>query len=265
MPRLAANLSMMFREVPFLERFERARAAGFPAVEFQFPYEHVTAAVRDALHAAGLPLVLFNMPPGDWASGDRGLAILPDRVHAFRNSVEIAIDHAIEFGCRKLHVMAGVGTASVDPALLRRTYVDNLRYAAQFCAGEGIDVLIEPLNATDFPGYFLTSVERAAEIIDEAGEPNLFLQYDLYHQSFAGPDLITPFLAHREMIGHVQIAGFPGRHEPDVGQMDAEGVLAALDAGGYGGFVGCEYVPAGRTEEGLGWARRWLRPAEEAR
>lgn len=260
MPRLAANLSTLFTDAPFCERFGRARTAGFSAVEFQFPYAHDKEAVTAALQEAALPLVLFNMPPGDWSAGERGIAVLPDRVHAFRQSVETAIDWAIGLGCRRLHVMAGISPPGVAEETVRRLYIDNLRYAAQFCAGSGIDVLIEPLNERDFPGYFLASVEQAADIIDETGEPNIFLQYDLYHRCFDGADLVSPFLAHRDMIRHVQIAGFPGRHEPDVGQMDFRTVFDALDAAFYEGWIGCEYVPVGRTEAGLGWAAPWLRP-----
>jgi len=258
MPRLAANLSTMFGDAPFLDRFARAAKAGFRAVEFQFPYAFEVADIRARLSDSDMQLVLFNTPPGDWDSGERGLAALPGRENGFRDGVARAIDTALDLGCRRLHVMAGLAAPNADAPAMRRTFVDNLRYAAQFAAMSEIEILIEPISAESIPGYFLTSIDQAADILDEAGEENLFIQYDLYHRSFAGPELIGPYQAHAERIRHIQIAGWPGRHEPDIGELAWRETLEELDVMGYDGFVGCEYVPAGRTEDGLGWARPWL-------
>lgn len=259
MPRLAANLTTMFTEVPFLDRFARAERAGFEAVEFQFPYAFDVADIRARLSDTGLRLVLFNMPPGDWAKGERGMAALPGREDEFRMGVALALDYALELGCTKLHALSGIAPDGVNAETLRRTFVDNLRYAAQFAAMSGVEVLIEPISRQSIPGYYLSSLGMAADMIDEAGEENLFLQYDLYHRRFAGADLAEPYEIHANVIRHVQIAGWPGRHEPDVGELDWRGALEALDLAGYDGFVGCEYTPAGKTEDGLGWARPWLR------
>ncbi|MBX3574639.1 MAG: TIM barrel protein [Mesorhizobium sp.] len=258
MPRLAANLSTMFADAPFLHRFERAAKAGFDAVEFQFAYVFDPAEIAARLSDTGLRLALFNMPAGDWEHGDRGLASRPARREEFRTGVGQAIDLALELGCKRLHMLAGVVTPDDDEDALRQTYVDNLRYAAQFCATAGIEVLIEPISRESFPAYFLSGLDMAADLIDEAGEENVFLQYDLYHRRFVGEDLVAPYLKHADRIRHVQVAGWPGRHEPDVGVLDWPAAFAALDAANYAGFVGCEYWPAGRTEDGLGWARPWL-------
>ena len=260
MPRLAANLTTLFTDVPFLDRFGRAARAGFDAVEFQFPYEFAIDDIRARLMDTGLRPVLFNMPPGDFAAGERGLAALPGREGEFRESVALAIDVALELGVDRLHVMSGL--SGEDHERQWHTYVQNLRYAAQFAGTAGIAVLIEPISRESLPGYFLTGLDMAADAIDETGEENLYIQYDLYHRRFVGPDLVAPYLKHAERIAHVQIAGWPGRHEPDDGVLDWRPVFAALDAAGYAGFVGCEYVPAGRTEDGLGWARPWLGDGE---
>lgn len=257
MPRFAANLSTMFGDAPFLDRFARAAKAGFKAVEFQFPYAFDVNDIRVRLSDADLQLVLFNTPAGDWDQGDRGLAALPGRENEFRDGVARALDAALDLGCRRLHVMAGVGPDS-DHTAMRRTYVENLRYAAQFAAMSEIEILIEPISTDTIPGYFLASMEQAADILDEAGEENLFLQYDLFHRSFVGSELIGPYQDHAERIRHIQIAGWPDRHEPDIGDLAWRETLEELDVLGYDGFVGCEYTPVGRTEDGLGWARQWL-------
>jgi hydroxypyruvate isomerase len=262
MPRLAANLSTMFTDAPFLDRFGRAAAVGFDAVEFQFAYVFDPAEIRDRLARHDLSLALFNMPAGDWDRGERGLACRAARRDEFRTGVGQAIDLALELGCTRLHMLAGLVAAGDDEEALRATYVDSLRYAAQFCATAGIDVLIEPISRESFPGYFLTGLDMAADLIDEAGEENVFIQYDLYHRRFVGEDLATPYRKHADRIRHVQVAGWPGRHEPDIGVLDYAAAFAALDAAGYAGFVGCEYFPVGVCEDGLGWARPWLgRPA----
>ncbi len=258
MPKLAANISTMFCEVPFLERFERAARAGFSAVEFQFPYAFAAADIAAELEGNRLEVVLFNMPPGDLAAGERGLASLPEAGERIAESVGIALDYALTIGCRQLHCMAGVlsGDASMDER--EETFVENLARAARVFAPHGIRALIEPLNPYDTPSYFLSSVDQAARIVRRVGSDQVRIQYDLYHQSRTRGELLATFDRHRELIAHIQIAGNPGRHEPDAGEIDYRFVLKALDARGYAGFVGCEYVPAGTTEEGLGWAREWL-------
>ena len=258
MTKLAANLSTMFCEVPFLERFERAARAGFSAVEFQFPYKFSASDVAGELKRNRLEIVLFNMPPGDLAAGERGHASLPEARERFAESIGIALDYALKIGCRQLHCMAGVlsGDASMDER--EDTFVDNLLHAARVLAPHGIRALIEPLNPYDTPNYFLTSVDQAAGIVRRVGSDQVRIQYDLYHQSRTRGELLATFDRHRELIAHIQIAGNPGRHEPDAGEIDYRFVLQALEARGYAGFVGCEYTPAGETDAGLGWAREWL-------
>ncbi|WP_157015684.1 2-oxo-tetronate isomerase [Mesorhizobium xinjiangense] len=258
MPRLAANLTTMFREAPFLDRFALAAEAGFEAVEFQFPYEFEVDEVAAALARHRLELALFNLPAGDWAAGERGLAILPDRRSAFEASVDMALSWAERLGCRKLHCMAGIVPEGVGRASLEETYLANLRFAADAAAAHGISILIEPINRFDMPGYFLASMDEAARIQDKVGADNLHLQYDFYHQSRTGGELLATFERFAGRIAHVQIAGNPGRQEPDLGEVNYEFLLTALDDAGYQGLVGCEYRPAGKTQDGLGWAAAWL-------
>ncbi len=259
MPRLSANLSTMFGDSPFLDRFERAAKAGFEAVECQFPYKWNAADIRDRLKDNDLQLVLFNLPPGDWEKGERGLAAIPGRETEFRDGVSRALDYALDLGCTKLHAMAGI-TGENNSDSRRQTYVGNLRYATQFAALSQVEILVEPISRETIPGYYLDSLCLAADIVDEAGEDNLFIQYDLYHRSFVGRELVGPYQKNADRIRHIQIAGWPGRHEPDNGELAWRETLEELDVLGYDGFVGCEYVPAGRTEDGLGWAKEWLRP-----
>lgn len=253
MPRFAANLSMMFNEVPFLERFARARAAGFEAVEFLFPYEHPAETIAEALRANGLEQVLFNMPPGDWAGGERGIAALPGREDEFEAAVEQALDYARVLGCPRLHCMAGVIPLGVDPAAAEVVYTRNLAHAAKRLAEEGRTLLIEPLNHRDAPGYLLSRQDHARGIIERSHLPNLRLQFDIYHCQIVHGDLIRWMEKLMPVIGHVQIADVPDRHEPGTGEINYANVLAALDRLGYDGWVGCEYRPAAGTEEGLGW------------
>jgi hydroxypyruvate isomerase len=259
MPKLAANLSTMFTEAPFLERFERAARAGFSAVEFQFPYGFDPDAIGAELKRNRLEIALFNLPPGDIEAGARGLASIPEARERFRRSLEPALRHALATGCRKLHCMAGVLSGPADMAEREATFVANLREATALFWPHGVRLLIEPLNPFDTPNYFLSSVEQAAAIVEAVGSAGVGIQYDFYHQSRMRGELIATFDRFRSLIGHVQIAGNPGRHEPDTGEVDYRFVLEALDARGYDGFVGCEYAPAGDTVAGLGWARPWLK------
>ncbi len=259
MPRFAANLSMMFTEVPFLERFGRAAAAGFEAVEFLFPYEHPPEAIAAELARHGLVQALFNLPPGDFAKGERGLASLPGREAEFREGVETALRYARATGCRTLHCMAGLLPSESERAAREALYVENLRFAARRCAEAGITLVIEPINTRDIPGYLLNYQAQARRIIEAVGEPNLKLQLDLYHCQIMEGDLARHIESFADITAHVQIAGVPERHEPDVGEVNYPYLFEVLDRVGYAGWVGCEYRPRGRTEEGLGWFVPWRR------
>jgi hydroxypyruvate isomerase len=253
MPKFAANLSTLFNELPFIERFGAARAAGFEAVEFLFPYAFEPDQIVARLERFDLELVLHNMPPGDWAHGDRGMACDPRRIGEFQDSVGLALDYAEELGVRQLHCMAGKIHAAVTPERAHDTYVGNLRFAAQQCAQRGIDVLIEPINTSDVPGYFLNGTRQAAAIIAEVGAPNLFLQYDVYHMQRMEGDLANTLQAHLALIRHIQLADVPGRHEPGTGEINFPFLFELLDTIGYAHWVGCEYTPLGDTLAGLAW------------
>lgn len=253
MPRFAANLTLMFQEVPFLDRFGRAAAAGFQAVEFQFPYEHHAAAIAARLHDHGLVAVLHNLPAGDWAQGERGLACLPDRVNDFRAGVPLGIEYARALGVKKLHCLSGIEPD--DEALddVFKTLVGNLRWAAGECAKAGIELLIEPINRRDVPGYFMRSSKLAEQVLSEVGAENLFIQYDIYHAQRSEGELAATMQRLMPRIGHIQIADNPGRHEPGTGEINFPFLFGVMDRCGYEGWVGCEYIPAGDTEAGLGW------------
>ena len=252
MPRFAANLSTMFQEHAFLDRFPAAARAGFQAVEYLFPYDHPPETVADCLAESGLQQSLFNLPPGDWAAGMRGLAALPGLEAVFAESVERALVYARALGCLKLHIMGGIATG-IDPAAAEATYIGNLRTAVRRLGDAGITALIEPINARDMPGYFLRTTEQAERIIEAVGQPNLKLQFDVYHTQISEGDLITRLNRLAPLIGHIQIAGVPGRHEPDIGEVAYDRLFPVIDAIGYDGFVGLEYRPAGETVAGLGW------------
>jgi 2-dehydrotetronate isomerase len=259
MPQFAANISLMFTEWPFLDRFAAAAEHGFQAVELQFLYEYSAETIAKRLEDAGLTLALFNAPPGDLAAGDRGLAALPDRFPEFRQQIAQARLYAAATGARRVHVMAGVADPT-DPKA-RDAYKNALRHAVETL--DDLEVLIEPLNLRDNPGYFLASFDFAAEIIAELGLPRLKLQYDIYHRQILHGDVLTNLEALLPIIGHVQIAAVPDRHEPGTGELDDERVLRRLDALGYRGYVGCEYRPAQGTVAGLGWLDQW-RKARDA-
>jgi hydroxypyruvate isomerase len=252
MPRFAANLSMLFTELPFLERFAAARAAGFRGVEFLFPYDWPADVVAEAAGRAGVEVVLFNLPPGDWAASERGLAALPGREAEFTRSVGEALDYARALGCARLHAMAGVGAG--DAA----TYAANLRLAAGSLAADGITLLIEPINRRDMPGYHLADLATARAVLAEVAAPNLRLQADLYHLQIVGGDLSVRLTEAFSEIGHVQVAGVPERHEPDSGELACAHLFALLDRLGYAGWIGCEYRPRAGTVAGLGWLKPWL-------
>ncbi len=255
MPHFAANLSMMFTEVDFPDRFAAAAGAGFDAVEFLFPYAYPPAQIAEALQANGLTQALFNLPPGDWAAGDRGLAALPARREEFRASVATALTYAAATKVGRVHVMAGIADR-VDTTA-RATYGESLLYLCDKAGAVGLDVVIEPINKRDMPGYFLNDFNYAADLIASLALPNLKLQFDIYHRQILHGDVIKGLQALMPIIGHVQIAAIPDRHEPCSGELDDVRVLGALDALGYTGFVGCEYRPAGETVAGLGWLRHF--------
>jgi len=253
MPKFCANLSLMFTEVPFLDRFEAASRAGFKGVEYLFPYEFDAAEIKERLDAHGLTQVLFNMPPGDWAAGERGIAIFAQRQHEFRTGVEKAVSYARTLGCRQIHALAGIVPIGSDPDDAERLYVDNLRDAAEVLAKHNLDLLIEPINTRDIPGYFLRRTGQALRIIETVGADNLFLQYDCYHMQIMEGDLSHSLSAMLPSIRHVQIADTPGRHEPGTGEINYSFLFAHLDRIGYDGWVGCEYRPSGTTRDSLSW------------
>jgi hydroxypyruvate isomerase len=258
MPRLAANLTMLFGEVDFLERFEAAAAAGFSAVEYLFPYAYEPQALKAKLRDHGLEQVLHNLPAGNWASGERGIACLPDRVDEFKSGVAQAIKYAAALDCDRVNCLAGILPPSVDAATARETFVRNLRYAAPLLESAGITLLIEPINTRDVPGFFLSGTAQAIEIIDAAGSDNLRLQYDIYHMQIMEGDVAQTIERHLPRIGHIQLADVPGRHEPGTGAIDFGALLTQIDRIGYDGWIGCEYVPKAGTVEGLGWAAAYL-------
>ncbi len=255
MPRFSANLGFLFQEVSFLDRFAAAAGAGFRGVEHGFPYEAPPEAIAARLQAYGLEQVLCNLPPGDRERGERGVAALPGREEAFAEGVERALTYARALSCRCLHAMAGIPPAGVSRQDCEAVYVRNLRWAAETLKPHGIRLLIEPLNTRDNPGYFLNTTAQARQIIERVGSDNLFLQMDLYHCQVMRGDLAEEIKAHLPLIGHIQIAGNPGRHEPDIGEINYPYLFDLLDELGYSGWVGCEYRPRSDTVAGLAWAR----------
>ena len=258
MPRLAANLTLLFNEVPFLERFVAAQASGFQGVEFLFPYAFDKQEIAAALQTHHLQNVLFNLSPGDWDQGERGLAALPGRESEFRDSVALALDYAQALGTRRLHVMSGIQPAGIAPEACTATLVANLRAACRQVAPHGIQLMIEPINTRDMPGYYLSRQAQAHDLLQQVGEPNLKVQMDFYHAQIMEGDLIHKLRRWQHNIGHVQIAGVPDRHEPDLGELNAAALFETLDQLGYDGWVGCEYRPRAGTLQGLGWARPYL-------
>ena len=257
MPRFAANLSFLYTEVPFLDRFAAAAHDGFAAVEFGFGYDVAAREIAARLSAHGLQAVLINAPPGNLAVGDRGLAALPGREHEFAASLVTALAYAQTLACPRVHVMAGRSTDTLGEqrARQRSTFVRNLRFAAREAAEQGVMLTIEPINTRDIPGYFLNTQAEAHAIREEAGAPNIKVQMDLYHAQIVEGDLATKLRQWLPHIGHIQIAGVPGRNEPDDGEINYRYLLALLDELGYAGWVGCEYHPRAGTSAGLGWMK----------
>jgi hydroxypyruvate isomerase len=264
MPQFAANLSMLYQEHAFLDRFKAAAKDGFKAVEYLFPYAFAKADIAARLKAHGLQQVLFNAPPGNWDAGERGLACLSGRDEEFRAGIVTALDYAVALDCPRIHVMAGLLPSGATHQSLYSTYVSNLRWAAQQAAQQQRDVLIEPINTRDIPGFFLNRQDVAHQVLADVGEPNLKVQMDLYHCQIVEGDLAMKLRKYLPTgkVGHLQIAGVPQRHEPDLGEINHPYLFALLDELGYQGWVGCEYRPAnaqaGGTSAGLGWLKRYL-------
>jgi hydroxypyruvate isomerase len=256
-PKFAANLSFIFQEVEFLDRFAAAARCGFKAVEYLSPYDHPPEVIAEQLNRHGLEQALFNMPPGNWAAGERGIGALPGREREFRDGVETALVYAKATRCRILHAMAGVLPAGLDRAEAERVYLANLRLAADRLAAEAVTLVVEPINTRDIPGYFLNTTTQAMSVIERVGHPNLKLQLDLYHVQIMEGDLAQRVRVLAGHYPHVQIAGNPGRHEPDIGEINYSFLFDLLDEIGYSGWIGCEYRPKGETTAGLGWAKRY--------
>lgn len=255
MPRFAANIDWMFCELPFLERFEAAAHAGFEGVEFLFPYDYPAVEIASLLDRYGLTNALFNFPAGDWAAGERGIAALPGRESEFRDSVELAMSYARTLKCSRLHVLSGIVQSGAGPVVCREIYLQNLRYAADKVAPHGITLLVEAINPTDMPNYLVSTQADSFDICKAAERENVFMQLDLYHRQMAEGNLAGGLRQYQAAYRHIQIAGVPGRHEPDVGEINFAYLFNLLDELGYDGWVGCEYQPLGNTLSGLDWHR----------
>lgn len=254
MPKFSANLTVLFTEVELPERYAAAAGAGFKGVEMLFPYGYDARLMAERRAAAAVEQVMFNLPPGDWAGGERGITALPGREGEFQEGLGLAVEYAKALGCARLHAMAGIVGDDLSPEAALRSYHDNLRFAAEVCAREGIALMIEPINNRDMPGYWLNTTAQALQVIKEVGHANLFLQYDVYHAQVMEGRLSATLSENLAQIRHIQISSFPGRHEPDDGEINYPFLFRHLDEIGYEGWVGCEYNPRGTTTEGLGWA-----------
>lgn len=255
MPRYAANLTMLFTELPFMERFSAAKAAGFEAVEYLFPYDFDKDELAQTLKSNGLKQVLHNLPAGDWAAGERGIACDPSRVEEFRAGVGKAIEYATALSCPQVNCLAGKLPAGISPKQAHDTFVANLKFAAGQLKSAGIRLLIEPINHFDIPGFFLTKTEQAVAILDEVASDNLYIQYDIYHAQRMEGELGNTLVKHQARIGHIQLADNPGRNEPGTGEINYAWLFKHIDAIGYQGWIGCEYKPKTNTTEGLGWIK----------
>lgn len=253
MPNFAANLTMMFTEYPFLDRFQAAKDAGFEAVEFLFPYDHAVPDVATRVQDVDIKVALFNMPPGDWAGGERGIAALPDRHEESQMGVDRAIEYARALECKTLHLMSGIVPEGLNPDDMIKTYTESLRFAADACREIDATVVIEPLNNRDVPGYLVSDVGAAQTLVDKVDRQNVGIQFDMYHVQIMEGDLAKRFESHLDDIRHVQIAGVPERYEPNIGEVNYPYLFEMMDRLGYQGYVGCEYNPQGTTAEGLDW------------
>ncbi len=258
MVKLAANLSMMFNEVDMLDRFDAAANAGFKGVEYLFPYDYPAEQINEKLSKHGLEQVLFDLPAGDWDAGDRGLAALPDRVGEFQDGVGLAVEYAQALGCGLLTCLAGIPPTGTDPVKATQTLVDNMTFAAPLAASVGAKLLLEPINTRDIPGYFVNTSAQGISVLDAVGHENAWLQYDIYHMQIMEGDLAPTIERLKDRIPHFQLADNPGRNEPGTGEINYPWLFSFIDGLGYDGWIGCEYKPAGVTEDGLGWASEYL-------
>ncbi len=258
MLKFSANLTMMFNEVDFLGRFERASKAGFKGVEFLFPYEWERQELAEKLDKHGLEQVLYNLPAGNWSAGERGIACLPRRVGEFQEGVGLAIEYAKALRCPRLNCIAGITPKDVPAEKVRQAMVDNLRFAATALEKEGIRLLVEPLNNQDIPEFYLVHTQDALRLLVEVNHPNLWLQYDIYHMQIMEGNLTRTIVDNLARIAHIQLGDNPGRHEPGTGEINYANLLRFIDEAGYDGWIGCEYKPAGVTEDGLEWVRPYL-------
>ena len=258
MPKFAANLTMLFNEVDFLDRFAEASHAGFKGVEYLFPYPYPKEQLRERLQAHGLAQVLHNLPAGDWAKGERGIACLPDRVGEFQDGVGKAIEYATALQCKQVNCLAGIAPSGAAQDKLRETFVGNLEFAAAKLKEAGVRLLIEPCNTFDIPGFYLNHSQQAIDIIAEVGSDNLRLQYDIYHMQIMEGNLAPTIKRHFAQISHLQLADNPGRNEPGTGEINYPFLFEFIDTLGYQGWIGCEYKPAKTTKQGLGWIKNYL-------
>lgn len=256
MPQFAANLTMLFNEHSFMERFEAAAQAGFTGVEYLFPYDFKKEELAAQLKKHNLLQVLHNLPAGNWAGGERGIAVMPDRVEEFRKGVDLGIEYAHALGCKQINCLAGIVSADACRETAHRTFVENLDYAANKLKAAGIRLLIEPINTYDIPGFFLNRTQQALDIIQEVGSDNLFIQYDIYHAQRMEGELGNTLSRHLQHIAHIQLADNPGRHEPGTGEINYAWLFRHIDTIGYQGWIGCEYKPARETHEGLNWIKQ---------
>jgi len=264
MPKLAANITVMFNEVEFLDRFAAAASAGFKGVEFLFPYDYDPLVLKRKLAENGLTQVLHNLPAGNWSAGERGIGCHPDRITEFEEGVDNAIGYAMTLGCKQLNCLAGVRPSGLDPMEARETFIRNLQFAAPRLKAAGIKLLIEAINTRDIPGFFLSNTQQAVDIITVVGSDNLFVQYDIYHMQIMEGDLAMTIDKHLKLIPHMQLADTPGRHEPGTGEINYGFLLSHIDEVGYQGWIGCEYKPAGKTTDGLAWAQPYLKNKSSA-
>lgn len=255
MPRFAANLSMLYTELDFMDRFAAAAQSGFTGVEYLFPYDYPTEEIKAQLDSNGLTQVLFNLPAGDWANGDRGIAIFPERIEEFRAGVDRAIAYAKVLGNTQVNCLAGIMPQGADESACERTFIENLRYAAEKLEAAGIRLVMEMINTRDIPRFYLNTTRQALAIHEKVGHANLFLQYDIYHMQIMEGDLARTLEDNLSLINHVQLADNPGRHEPGTGEINYRFLFEHLDRINYQGWIGCEYKPATTTEAGLGWMK----------
>lgn len=263
MLKFSANLTMMFGDVDFLNRFERAHRAGFKGIEYMFPYQWERGILAEKLEQYGLEQVLFNLPAGNWSGGERGVACLPDRTGEFKEGVGLAIEYAKALKCPRINCLIGLNPKGVPVEKAHYTLIDNLRFAAKALEREGITMLIEALNTQDMPGFYLVHTSDAIQLIQEVGSPNLKFQYDIYHMQIMEGNLTKAIRDNLIQIDHIQLADNPGRHEPGSGEINFNNLLKFIDEAGYNGWIGCEYLPISKTEDGLGWFKPYLKEGGE--